>query len=526
MNRSIYLVNPAPDFPSYFNTEVLEDKLGRPTANAVALALPTVAAMIPGDFEVTLCDECVKPVDFDFPADFVGITGMVSQWKRMREIAQEFRSRGKVVLIGGPHASLRPEVVRPHCDILVRGEIEDIAARLFQDLINGSWRSEYVGTSPDLANSPVPRLDLYPNERTLTGAIQTSRGCPFRCEFCDVIQYQGRKQRHKPIPQILVELDQLHAHGYRYVFITDDNLTAHRKRAKELLAAIRDWNDRRGDRLTFATQISIDAASDDELLQLCAEAGIELVFVGIETPNEESLREVNKHQNNKGDMVRQIERFVEHGISVIGGMIVGFDSDGPDIFRRQYEFAMSVPIPFFTPAILFAPETTPLFDRLNRAGRVFGGSADLPCTPWVTNIVPLKMTREEAVDGLKWLCNKLYCPDAFEKRVRHSAEMLAKGARFKRAEKGSSLKSMRPVERDGLSLLKRLPLLGFAEARMAARLMRLVLRKPCLTATVIRYLILYMQVRHMFDRGQFWDPELAEQDEPWFEYREALARAS
>ncbi len=514
MNCSLYLINPAPDFPSYFNTDVLKDTVKQPVTHAVGLALPTVAAMVPDDIDITLCDEELTPVDFDTPARFVGITGMVSQWRRMQEIAVEFRNRGKIVLIGGPHASLCHQAVRPFCDILVRGEIEEIAAELFDDLKRGEWKTEYIGTTPDLSRSPVPRLDLYPNERSLSGAVQTSRGCPFQCEFCDVIQYQGRKQRFKTIPQVLTELDQLHSAGYRHVFITDDNLTANRKRAKQLLSAIRDWNERKKGRLSFATQVSIDVAEDDELLQLCVDAGIQKVFIGIETPNEDSLREAGKRQNLKRSIVRQVERFIESGIVVLGGMIVGFDSDGPDIFKRQYEFAMSLPVPVFTAGALFAPETTPLYARLHREGRIRYGGTDFSCQPWNTNIIPRQMTRGELTVGLKWLCNNLYSPRAFEKRVRRLVDMLGKTAQVRRPSRPSQREPLRRVEKECLVVLKKLPLLGLAEAGLTLRMIGLILRKPRAAATIIYHLFFYLQIRHLFKRGQFWAPSLASREQP------------
>src|SRR5712691_1773009 len=247
MAKSIYLINPAADFPSYFSSEVFAASGLAPAISMADLAIATIAAMAPGDFAVRLCDEYVSPIDFDTSADFVGITGKVSQWSRMKSIALEFRRRGAVVVIGGPYASLSPEVVRPYCDILVRGEIEDISTRLFADLRSGNWQTEYVGNRPDLKTSPLPRWDLYPNDRAMMGTVQTSRGCPFECEFCDVIEYLGRKQRHKAVDQVLRELDELYRHGYRSVFLADDNFTVYRARAKELLAAIRDWNTRQHD---------------------------------------------------------------------------------------------------------------------------------------------------------------------------------------------------------------------------------------------------------------------------------------
>lgn len=190
MAKAIYLISPAPDYPSYFNSEVFQKNSGRPVASVVNLALPTVAALA--------------------TVDFVGITGNISQWAHVREVAREFRERGKVVLIGGPQATLRAEAVRPHCDILVRGELEEIATELFDDLRSGNWKAEYVGTEADLSKAALPRLDLYPNDRTLTGAIQMSRGCPFRCEFCEITRYHGRKQRHKTVSRVVQELEQLY----------------------------------------------------------------------------------------------------------------------------------------------------------------------------------------------------------------------------------------------------------------------------------------------------------------------------
>lgn len=504
MPRSIYLINPAADFPSYFNSEVLENHVGHRVAHVVALALPTVAAMVPPDFEVEICDECAEDVDLDHGAEIIGLTGMINQWSRMKELAQEFRRRGKVVMIGGPQASLRPDVVRPHCDILVRGEIEGIASEIFADLRAGRWKPEYVGDRPDLHTSPLPRMDLYPNGKTLVGAVQTSRGCPFHCEFCDVIQYNGRLQRHKPVGQVIAELTQLYARGYRTVFITDDNLTVHRKRVRELLAAIRDWNRGNEEAMAFTSQVSIDAAADPELLALCRDANLTEVFVGIETPNTDSLKEVGKNHNVKVDMRERVATFNRHGISVIGGMIVGFDSDTRDIFRQQYEFAMSLPIPVFTAATLFAPETTPLYRRLAAEGRVQGGSSDYPCRPWVTNVTPLQMSKEELAQGLVWLLNRLYEPRAFATRLLHLMDNLGANPS---ASRRSPLWKMRPLERKCLGLLRRIPGLGFAETRMLARVLLKMCRRPATVPCVISYLLSYLQIRHMFDRGGIWRPE-------------------
>ena len=345
MSKSLYLINPKCQFPTYFGAEVMEHWGLTPLQGTADLATTTTAALVPPDWQVTICEEHAEPIDFESEADFIGITAKVGQEKRMMAIADAFRGRGKTVIVGGPFASLAPELSRDHCDVLVVGELEGIATELFTDLDRGNWKDEYRGEDrPDLALSPVPRWDLYNNDRALMGAVQTSRGCPFECEFCDVIQYVGRKQRHKSVEQVLTELDRLYEIGYRSVFLADDNLTVYRKRTKKLLAALRDWNmSRKEGAVAFGTQLSIDAARDPEIMSLLGESGMIWVFIGIETPNVDSLKETKKRQNVGIDLLEEVGVFLDHGISVIGGMIVGFDNDGLDIFERQLEFAMESP---------------------------------------------------------------------------------------------------------------------------------------------------------------------------------------
>ncbi|MBI4574388.1 MAG: B12-binding domain-containing radical SAM protein [candidate division NC10 bacterium] len=512
MSPSIYLINPSSDFPTYFSADVFAGSGIQAAALMADLAISTIAAMAPNDFDVTLCDENITPIDFDTAADFIGVTGKITQWGRMTAIAREFRDRGKVVLIGGPYGSLCPGDVQPHCDILVRGETEDIIEGLFADLRRGRWKNEYVGGTPDLARSPVPRWDLYPNERALMGTLQTSRGCPFECEFCDVIQYVGRKQRHKPVAHVLRELDQVYRLGYRRVFLADDNFTVYRGRAKELLEALRAWNLRqdRG-RVFFVTQVSIDAARDDELLEMCAAAGLVQVFIGIETPNEDSLRETKKRQNLKINLADQAQRFLDHGISVVGGMIVGFDSDGPDIFQRQFQFAMSTPIPIFSVGALVAPSATPLHARMERAGRLMPDGSEVAAMPWSTNIVPQQMTRQQLLSGIQWLCNALYRPEAFGERVLRFVEQLGRRRDPGHLDGAWTLDNLREVDTEGFALLPRLKRLGPGESRMWSRICRALARRPECTEFVIPMLVQYLQIRYMYERGSFWEstPSLA-----------------
>jgi radical SAM superfamily enzyme YgiQ (UPF0313 family) len=502
---SIYIVNPRCDAPSYYTADVFSAHGLAPAVLVADLAIVTLAAMVPSDFTVSICDETVTPVDLAASPDFVAITGKVSQWARMQELAAHFRSLGRRVIIGGPHASLSPDVVRPHCDILVRGEIEEIAPSFFADLRRGEWEREYVGNRPSLDLSPVPRWDLYPNGHALLGAAQTSRGCPFECEFCDVIEYLGRHQRHKDPEQVCTELDVLYRHGYRNVFLADDNLTVHRARARTLLEAIRIWNLQQTDgQMSFVTQVSIEASTDDELLKLCVAAGLGQVFIGIETPNEDSLRLSKKRQNLKRDLGQAARRFVQHGISVDGGMIVGFDGDDLNIFERQYEFAMSTPIPIFSLGALVAPAATPLHRRLAAEGRLVNSSSEVAASPWDTNIIPDRMSRAELMEGIQWLCNALYAPEAFASRLFDFMETF--GELNPECAAAPRSTAVNGVYLDAFDVATRLADLGPKEAAMVTEAMAKMQRRPELRMATITHLMRYAQVRHMYSAGGFWAP--------------------
>ena len=508
MPKTLHLINPRPELPSYFGAEAYGHH-GYPAAQAIAdLATSTVAALAPADWEVTICEEYVESIDFEVDADFIGITGKVIQGERMIAVADAFRQRGKTVIIGGPHASLSPEEMRGHCDILVIGELEAIASELFADLESSTWKDEYVAEKPDLDTSPLPRFELYPNDRALSGCVQTSRGCPFECEFCDVIQYLGRKQRHKSVEQILAELDVLYRLGYRAVFLADDNFTVYRKRAKSVLAALRDWNAARTDGpVAFHTQVSIDAARDPEIMRLCGEAGLTRVFIGIETPNEESLKETRKRQNVGIDLIEQVQVFLDHGISVIGGMIVGFDHDGPDIFDLQYRFAMATPIPIFTLGALVAPAATPLYDRMLESGRLVADGSRTQGV-WNTNILPTLMTRDQLFSGLKRLANLLYSPRAFTQRVLSMIERM--GPQLGPFKAGYTPHKPRQVEIDAQGVIRKLIAGGPEEKRMFRTISAAMAAKPETGTMVMMSLFSYAQVRCLYDSGRFWEPEIAQ----------------
>lgn len=247
---------------------------------------------------------------------------------------------------------------------------------------------------------------------------------------------------------------------------------------------------------------------------MMAEAGIRFVFVGIETPNKESLKESKKRQNVVADLVSSVERFLEHGIAVTAGMIVGFDADGPDIFEQMYDFAMCLPVPVFSLGALVAPNATPLHERMKREGRLMDGmaGAETSGSPLETNIVPKRMTRQQLMDGIRWLCNRLYSPEAFEHRLN----------RFFRTYRDINPSTRmrfrwdaRPMEWDWVRMIASVPWKHPDAARM---FMRQATRVVTDWDKAFPYLSLFMfgyrQVRHMYDAGQIWEPHLDTQPTP------------
>jgi radical SAM superfamily enzyme YgiQ (UPF0313 family) len=500
---SIYIINPASNAPGYHTAEAFGDAQGGWTQVA-DLTVATVAALVPADWSVRLVDEAVSPVDLTFEADFIAITGKVSQRKRMIELAAEFRRRGRTVLIGGSFVSLNPEEMRPHADILVTGEIEQLAPKLFGDLASGEWADQYDGGQADLSSSPLPRWDLYPTHRAVLGALQTTRGCPFNCEFCDVIQYQGRKQRHKTLDQVMAELAGLYAHGFRDVFIVDDNFTVHRRFARQILDALTQWNHAHAtDPVRFLTQASLDIARDADLLARCRAAGLRTLFVGVETMNEESLKETGKRQNLLLPVAEAVSRIVENGIAVEAGIILGFDHDGPDIFERMLDFLQESPLPFLSIGVLTAPAKTDLHKRLTREGRIIGEVWQTSAgSPFETNIRPAQMDRDALLEGTRMLAMQLYRPELFERRILNLIEA------YGRADTVVTLRPPRDAtgRRRALEMIRRISARGSREAAMTANVLRRASQKPATLAPVLHFLIRYEQARYVLDHASASSP--------------------
>jgi radical SAM superfamily enzyme YgiQ (UPF0313 family) len=384
------------------------------------LGIATLAALLPSRWDVRLRDLHVAPLDdADLAwADVVLVSGMLIQLQSMRGVLRRARAMGRRTVVGGPAPTTAPELFDA-ADHVFRGEAEgrlDLLVRVLEAPTPDSPRllSPEGDERPDLALARVPRFELIDLSPYASLALQYSRGCPFQCEFCDIIEIFGRVPRVKSPEQVVAELDALRALGARgTLFFVDDNFVANRRAVAQLLPVLRGWQERNGYPFVFCTEASIDLATHPELVAEMVQAGFGQVFVGIETPSTEALAQAKKTQNLRMPQERAIEELTRAGLEVYAGFIVGFDSDGPDIFERQRTFISSLPIARAMLNLLTALPGTQLWQRLEREGRLRGApSGDSFERP---NFVPA-MDERTLLAGYRGLLAALYDPDAFYRR--------------------------------------------------------------------------------------------------------------
>ncbi|MBK5922298.1 hypothetical protein CCR90_00610 [Rhodovulum sulfidophilum] len=411
----IYLIAPAPDDKTDTAAETSMAGVKTPFTLSTAAGIVSVAAWRPRGTDIRICDEVVQQVDLGAEIDPVGLSINVSQVARGLDLTRAFRCRGVPVVLGGAHVSPAPEIFRGRADCLVIGAFDTAAPNVAADLLAGALKPEYRCGKADMVAMPLPRRDLYANDRAIAGVVQTSRGCPFDGTFCDVIQYVGRKQRHKPPEKVLAEPGQLYRLGYREVSLSDDNFTVSRKRTRALPEALTGWNGSAGrDPVRFSTRISIDAARDADLLARCNRAGLRQVFVGLETSDPAALAEANKRQNLHVGLIGECRKLVAAGLTIRGGLIAGFDHDDLGCFERQFAFAQALPVVGFNVSAPVAPYATPLCAEMKRAGRSVDADTHRVSAAGarMTNMLPAQMTREELAEGRARLKAALLAPDA------------------------------------------------------------------------------------------------------------------
>jgi len=412
----IVLINPRFAL-SYWGLERALPLVGK-KCNLPTACLPLLAALTPPGHRVTIIDENVEPIDYDrvARADIVGLTGMTVQRARMREILRELKSRGAFAVVGGPWVSVQEDYFDGLVDAIFVGEAETTWPRFLEDWAAGTHQPRYEQSErTDMTQVPVPRYDLLNAREYLFGSIQFSRGCPFQCEFCDIIVTFGRRPRLKTSTQVIAELEALRHQRLTIAFIVDDNLIGNKAAVKVLLRDIAAWQEAEGYPFSFFTEASLNLAEDDELMALMDAANIQVVFIGIESPNEESLRETKKYQNvHKGDSaVDRVRRIQDAGLEVWCGMIVGFDHDDGEIFAAQREFMRQTDIMHAMVGMLSAIPKTPLHARLYDEGRL---DLDDQQT-FGTNVIPRGMTREQLRDGYVALMRDLYEPNFYFERL-------------------------------------------------------------------------------------------------------------
>ncbi len=412
------LVNP--EFPTtYWSFNYVLRFLGKRCAFP-PLGLLTVAAMLPESWELRLVDMNVRRLrDRDLEwADLVFVGGMVVQRDSARTVIARATRIGSAVVAGGPLFTCEPDAF-PEVDHLVLNEAEVTLPRFLADLEAGVPKRRYVSDEyPGLERTPTPRWDLVDLNEYASTSIQFSRGCPFDCDFCNVTALLGHRPRVKTTEQIIAELDAIYNAGWRgSIFFVDDNFIGNKRALQtDLLPALESWQRRRKNGIPFYTEASVNLADDPRLMRAMVRAGFNTVFVGIETPSAEGLAECNKRQNRNRNLLESVRTIQRAGLQVQGGFIVGFDSDGPDIFQRQIDFIQQSGIVMAMVGLLQAPIGTRLYARLKHENRIRGvsGGDNTACS---TNIVP-RMGLESLQEGYRQIFESIYRPKPYYDRVR------------------------------------------------------------------------------------------------------------
>ncbi len=389
-------------------------------ASLPPMGLLTVASMLPSGWELRFTDtniDALRDEDIRW-ADYVFISAMTVQKESAREIIGRCKALGTPVVAGGPlFTALSAEF--QEVDHLVLDEAELTLPQFLEDMEEGRLQRTYRSSEwADLNTTPVPAWDLIDFSNYATMCVQYSRGCPFDCEFCDITVLYGRAPRCKTSARVLAELDALYERGWRgAVFFVDDNFIGNKRVLKqELLPAVIEWMEAHGHPFSFLTQVSINLAADDELIELMVRAGFDMVFIGIETPDEQSLIECGKMQNTRSDMLADVYKLHEAGLQVQAGFIVGFDSDKNDIFGRISRFINESGIVASMVGLLNAPPNTRLYKRLLSENRILKGISGSN-TDFSINFLP-RMDTSALVEGYRKIIQDVYHPEAYYRRVR------------------------------------------------------------------------------------------------------------
>lgn len=401
--------------PTYWSMTYALPFIGK-KASIPPLGLLTVASLLPADWDVTLVDmnvERLRPSAVS-AADVVFTSSMIVQRDSHERVVRLCNELGRPVVAGGPYPSSGHDRIGG-VDHFVLGEAEVSLPPFLVDFARGQAARVYrAEVRPDLALTPPPRFDLAKLRRYSTMAVQYSRGCPHSCEFCDIVELFGHAPRTKSADQLLNELTLLHDSGWRgSVFVVDDNFIGNVRGVKALLPRIAEWQRDRGYPFGLFTEATLALAEDEELMDLMVAAGINMVFVGIETPDRETLASVGKRQNLRSDMLASVRTIQRKGMEVSAGFVLGFDSDPIDIFERQVRFIQESGIPSAMVSLLTALPGTRLHERLRKEGRLAGESCGGNNTHDLRlNFVP-RMDPGALLDGYRKVLAEIYDPDRY-----------------------------------------------------------------------------------------------------------------
>lgn len=437
-----------PKYPDTFWSFKYALKFISKKASFPPLGLLTIAAMFPKKWEKKLVDMAVSALtDEDIKwADYVFISAMSIQRESVKKVIAKCKRLEAKIVAGGPLFTTEYEYFE-EVDHLVLNEAEVTLPSFLEDLKEGHPKHIYTSDQwPDVKKTPIPLWELVNMKKYASMCIQYSRGCPFNCEFCDVTLLFGHKMRIKTKDQISVELETLYSQGWRGgVFIVDDNFIGNKgKLKKEVLPTMIEWMEKRKYPFSFSTQASINLSDDEELMKMMVQAGFDSVFVGIETPDEESLAECGKIQNKNRDLISCIKKIQKFGLEVQGGFIVGFDSDPFSIFERLITFIQKSGIVTAMVGLLNAPRGTKLYHRLVKENRLLknisGDNTDLSI-----NFIP-KMNHGSLIEGYKKILRTIYSPKRYYERVltlfRNFEPLQRKKSQFRLYHLGAFLKSI------------------------------------------------------------------------------------